>query len=146
MSFVIIFLIHKNQMWKKKKNESLVWWCTHVSNPSTQESEAGTSPWPAWATQSDSLSKKTQKNKANVKILFFWWHWSLNSGLNSHLQSRHSTAWATLPIHFALVILEMGVYQNYLLGWPWTMILQVSPSQVIKIIGVSYQRSVWGHF
>jgi hypothetical protein len=27
----------------------------------------------------------------------------------SHLQSRHSTTWATSPVHFAEVILEMGV-------------------------------------
>jgi hypothetical protein len=25
-----------------------------------------------------------------------------------HLQSRHSTAWAMIPVHFALVILEIG--------------------------------------
>jgi hypothetical protein len=30
----------------------------------------------------------------------------------SHLQNRSSTTWATLPVHFALFILEMGV-------WTW---------------------------
>jgi hypothetical protein len=34
----------------------------------------------------------------------------------SHLQSRHSTAWAKRFDHFALVILEMGGLMNYLLG------------------------------
>jgi hypothetical protein len=32
------------------------------------------------------------------------------------LQSRHSTPWATLPVHFALVILEGGGLTNYLPG------------------------------
>jgi hypothetical protein len=31
----------------------------------------------------------------------------------SHLQSRHSTTWATLPVHFALVILEMGSWKLF---------------------------------
>jgi hypothetical protein len=29
--------------------------------------------------------------------------------------------------------------QTVFLGWPWTMILPISPSQVAKITGVSYQ-------
>jgi hypothetical protein len=48
----------------------------------------------------------------------------------SHLQSRHFTTWAIPLVHFALVILEMGVSQ--------TIILPISASQVAKIIGVSH--------
>jgi hypothetical protein len=33
----------------------------------------------------------------------------------SHLQSRYSITWATSPVHFALVILEIGPW-NYLFG------------------------------
>jgi hypothetical protein len=37
---------------------------------------------------------------------FFWWNWGLNSGL--HTCKAGTTAWATPPFHFVLVILEMG--------------------------------------
>jgi hypothetical protein len=51
------------------------------------------------------------------------------SGLKaSHLQSRCSTAWATPPVHFVPVILEIC------LGCPRTTIL----SQVTRIIGMSH--------
>jgi hypothetical protein len=47
-----------------------------------------------------------------------------------HLQSRCSTAWATTPVHFALVILEKGVSQTICLGWPQILTLPISVSQV----------------
>jgi hypothetical protein len=56
----------------------------------------------------------------------------------SCLQSRYSTTWATTPVHFALVILEMGVSQTISLGWSQTMILLISASQVATITGVSH--------
>jgi hypothetical protein len=31
----------------------------------------------------------------------------------SHLQSRHSTTWGTLPVHFTVVILEMGSWEPF---------------------------------
>jgi hypothetical protein len=62
-----------------------------------------------------------------------------------HLQSRCSTAWATPPVHFALVILEMGVPWTICPGWPWTVILPISTSQVARITGVSHCHSVWLH-
>jgi hypothetical protein len=34
-------------------------------------------------------------------------------------------------VHFALVILEMGVLRTICPGWPWTGILQISASQVV---------------
>jgi hypothetical protein len=43
-----------------------------------------------------------------------------------HLQRRLSTAWATPPVNFALVILEMGVLWTIFPGWPWTLILPIS--------------------
>jgi hypothetical protein len=39
--------------------------------------------------------------------IFFWWYWSLNSGLTC-LLDRNSTTWATPLDLFALVILEIG--------------------------------------
>jgi hypothetical protein len=48
----------------------------------------------------------------------------------SHLQSRHCTTWATLPpLHFALVILEMGILE--LFAWAGLK-LQSSQSQPSK--------------
>jgi hypothetical protein len=42
-------------------------------------------------------------------------------------------------VHFALVILEMGVFlQNICLEWPWIPILPISASQVAGIIGMSH--------
>jgi hypothetical protein len=58
----------------------------------------------------------------------------------AHLQSRCSTAWATPPGHFALVILEMGVSQTVCLGWSWTMILLISVSIVARITGLNHWR------
>jgi hypothetical protein len=55
----------------------------------------------------------------------------------SCLQSRHSTAWAIPPVHFALVILEIGV--SWGLSWPQIAILPISSSQVARITGVSHR-------
>jgi hypothetical protein len=49
-----------------------------------------------------------------------------------HLQS---SAWATPPAHFALVILEMGVLWTICPVWPQTVI---SASQVARVTGVSF--------
>jgi hypothetical protein len=54
------------------------------------------------------------------------------------LQSRHSTAWATPPVHFALVILKMGSCELFPPGWPQITILLISASQVAKIAGRSH--------
>jgi hypothetical protein len=42
------------------------------------------------------------------------------------------------PVHFALVILEMGSQQNICLGWPQTTTLPISASPVASITGVSH--------
>jgi hypothetical protein len=42
--------------------------------------------------------------------------WALNSGPHGCWLGRCSTAWATPPVHFAPVILEMGGLKNYLPG------------------------------
>jgi hypothetical protein len=60
-----------------------------------------------------------------------------------HLQSRHSTAWATPLIHFALVALEMGVSQTTCSTWPWTLILLSSASQVTSITSISHLHSTY---
>jgi hypothetical protein len=56
----------------------------------------------------------------------------------SRLQSRCCTTWATPPVHFALVLLEMGVSWTIFLGWPQTEILPILASQVARITGVSH--------
>jgi hypothetical protein len=58
----------------------------------------------------------------------------------SYLQSRCTTVWATPPVHFAHVILEMGVLWVI---WPWTTILLSSASQLARIIGMSHQCLVY---
>jgi hypothetical protein len=55
----------------------------------------------------------------------------------SHLQSRCSTAWAMLPVHFALVILEMGSCKLF----PRADLL-ISVSQVARITGVSHWHPI----
>jgi hypothetical protein len=74
----------------------------------------------------------------SVSLSFFSWNWDLNSGLCT-CKSRHSTAWATTLVHFALVILQVGVSQTVYPAWPPTAILQISASQVARITVVSHQ-------
>jgi hypothetical protein len=52
-----------------------------------------------------------------VVVFFVGWGFELRA---LHLQSRHSTTLATPPVHFALVILEMGGWfsQTICPGWP----------------------------
>jgi hypothetical protein len=69
-------------------------------------------------------------------FFFFWWYWSLNSGLCTYKTG-------TLPlVHFALVILEMGVLWIIYLVWLQTAILSMSASQVARIIGMRNWRSL----
>jgi hypothetical protein len=42
---------------------------------------------------------------------FFWWDWGLNIGFSTF--SRPSTPWAATPVHFGLVILEMGSHKLF---------------------------------
>jgi hypothetical protein len=44
-------------------------------------------------------------------------HWGLNSGLCT-LQSRCCTAWATPPVHFSLIILEMESHKLFAQAGP----------------------------
>jgi hypothetical protein len=64
---------------------------------------------------------------------FFWWDWGLNSGLHACKAYTLSLEPHTLPVHFALVILEMGVSQTICLGWPQTCILLISASQQLGL-------------
>jgi hypothetical protein len=57
---------------------------------------------------------------------------ALNSAKQSALMLEH------IPIHLALVILEMGVIQTICLGCPSTVILPISASQVARITGMSH--------
>jgi hypothetical protein len=64
----------------------------------------------------------------------------------SWLQSRHFTAWTALLVHFALVILEMGVSLTICLGWPLISILLISVSEVARITGVNHQHPAFFDF
>jgi hypothetical protein len=55
------------------------------------------------------------------------------------LQSGCSITWATPPVHFALVILEMRVLWTICLGWPQTVIFLNTASQVARISAMSSQ-------
>jgi hypothetical protein len=63
-----------------------------------------------------------------ILLSSFWglWGWGLNSGLCTC--KAGALPWATSPVHFALVILEMRVSQTLCLGWPQTSILPLSTS------------------
>jgi hypothetical protein len=57
----------------------------------------------------------------------------------SYFQSRHSTTTCGTPlVHFALVILEMGVSRTICPSWLQILILLISASQVTKIIGANH--------
>jgi hypothetical protein len=65
-------------------------------------------------------------------ILFFWWDWGLNSGLHT------STLCLTPSVHFDGYFGD-GALRTICLGWPQTVILPISVSQVARITGVSHQ-------
>jgi hypothetical protein len=88
-------------------------------------------PWLLW------------RNKKRIHILKNYWPLDLQTnfwgewvGLGfelraSHLQSRCSTSWTKPPVHFVLIILEMGSYK--LCSWDGlkpSSILLISASQV----------------
>jgi hypothetical protein len=50
------------------------------------------------------------------------------------------------PVHFALVILEMGISQTICTGWTLTAILLILASQVARIIGVGHQHLTYLSF
>jgi hypothetical protein len=55
-----------------------------------------------------------------------------------HLQSRHSTTWATPLLHFSLITFGKGVSWTICLGWPQTIIILISAFQVARTIGESH--------
>jgi hypothetical protein len=64
---------------------------------------------------------------------FFLVGLGFNSGLHT-CKSRHSTVWTTLPIHFSLVILEMGSHKLFAQAG-LKLICQISASQIARITG-----------
>jgi hypothetical protein len=65
--------------------------------------------------------------------------WGLGFELGaSYLQSRCSMTWATPPVYFALIILEIGISQTISPGCPQTTILPFSAFQVARIIGMNH--------
>jgi hypothetical protein len=74
-------------------------------------------------------------------VLFCFVHFLVGLGFELralHLQSRSSTAWATPLVHFALVILEIGILVNNLPELAPTLTLPISASQVAGITGLSH--------
>jgi hypothetical protein len=77
-----------------------------------------------------------------LKFLFTIYLWIGGIGLEfelraSCLQSRHSTAWTTLPIHFCSGCFGGRVSWTIYPGWPWISILPNSAFKVAKIISVN---------
>jgi hypothetical protein len=81
----------------------------------------------------NSFFENSLSNSCAHFFMRVWILWGLGLELSAlHLQTRHSTTWAT-PLYFALVILEWGgVSRTICLGWPPTMILP------IRITGMSH--------
>jgi hypothetical protein len=69
-----------------------------------------------------------------VRLGFELWA-SLSS--KNYLQSRCPPAWATPPVHSALVIWGMGVSWTVCPDWPQTVILLISASQWAWITGMN---------
>jgi hypothetical protein len=60
--------------------------------------------------------KKNPRKEKERQIYCFIYYFMMALGFElraSQLQSRHSTPKATLPVHFALVILEMGSHELF---------------------------------
>jgi hypothetical protein len=57
-----------------------------------------------------------------------------------HLQNRHSS---TPPVHFALVVLEMGSYELFAQADLKPSILPIPAFQVTRIIDMSHQHSLF---
>jgi hypothetical protein len=69
-------------------------------------------------------------------VTFFFFH-GLGFELRTlWLQSRYSTTWTTSPVHFSLVVLEMGSHK--LFAWTGLQPLPSSASQVSRITSVSH--------
>jgi hypothetical protein len=72
----------------------------------------------------------------HVFFFLFWWDWGLKSGLCSCKAG-------SLPLEYCLQSILLWLLwrwglENYLLGWPQTMILLISASQIARITGVSH--------
>jgi hypothetical protein len=78
------------------------------------------------------------KFTAYFKLFFFFlWYWGLNSGLHAYY-----TGAVLLELHLWSIFSGYfgdWVSQTVCLGWPLTMILPFSASQVVRITGVSHQ-------
>jgi hypothetical protein len=76
-------------------------------------------------------------------FFFFWWDLGLNFRA-SHFAKHVLTAWA-MPLFlffffFCCGYFGNGVLQTVFLDWPQTINLQISASQVPRIISMSYQH------
>jgi hypothetical protein len=80
-----------------------------------------------------------------IFAFLFMWDKDLYSGLQ-HLQSRHSTAGATTPVHFVLAILEMGTSQTTCWGWPKNADLQISATNEARITEVRHWHKAHLYF
>jgi hypothetical protein len=78
----------------------------------------------------------------SVTFFFFFFYGGGGIGFELRtllLKSRPFSTWGTSPVHFGLLILEMGPQKLFAQGWPWTTILSNSVSQVARMTGMSHQ-------
>jgi hypothetical protein len=96
--------------------------------------------------ESPSQNNTTQIQNDRIRKITILQIFFMGLDLNSGLQAckAGTTTWDTPPVHFALVILEMGVSQTICPGWPQTLILQISASQVVR--WQVWATSIWLHF
>jgi hypothetical protein len=73
-------------------------------------------------------------------LVWFWWVFG-GTGVWTQgfvLVSRYSTTWAILPVHFALVVLEIGSRALFA-GLAWNLSPPILDFQAVRITSISHQ-------
>jgi hypothetical protein len=78
---------------------------------------------------------KLYKVMADI-FFFFLWNWSGVWTQALLLQSGHFITWSSPSVHLSLFTFWRCDFETICLGWPQTMILPISASQVARITGV----------
>jgi hypothetical protein len=113
----------------KNKNNKCWWGCDETGAPVHCWCECK-SAQPLW---------KTVWRVPSFLFLTYFFHMRLGCELRaSCLQNKCFTAWATIPVHFALIIMVMGSCELFSPGWPWNLILPISTFQVARLTAMRH--------
>jgi hypothetical protein len=90
-----------------------------------------------------SYGLKGKRIKTEIILWLGWWFCFVLLGLGFKLRASHTCRPGALPLEPHLQSILLWLFwrwslENYLLGWPQTMILLISASQVARIPGVSH--------